>query len=96
MLRKSIILAVSFMLSLNVCAQENPVKEGAPSFEELIKQDVFQVPNTDASQEKMHEASTLLIGCIDFRLRDETAKLIVDNTVNVKNRSGNYLQSIGE
>lgn len=52
MLRKTIILAVYFMLSLNVYAKENSVKEGASSFDDVMKQDVFQVPNTDASQEK--------------------------------------------
>lgn len=36
------------------------------------------------AKKKMHEASTLLIGCIDFRLRDETAKLM-NETLDLEN-----------
>lgn len=78
MLRKSIILAVSFMLSLNVYAKENSFKEGVSSFDDAIKQDVYQLPDITPNQEKMHEASTLLVSCIDFRLRDETTKFMSD------------------
>jgi carbonic anhydrase len=78
MLIKTTTLALSFIFSFNVCAQENAAKEGASSFEEVIKQDVYQLPDTTPNQEKMHEASTLLVSCIDFRLRDETVKLMND------------------
>lgn len=78
MLIKITTLALSFIFSFNVCAQENAAKEGASSFEEVIKQDVYQLPDTTPNQEKMHEASTLLVSCIDFRLRDETVKLMND------------------
>lgn len=46
------------------------------SFEEAIKKKEFKVDMSDPSLSKRHEATTLLISCVDFRLRDETEKLM--------------------
>lgn len=46
------------------------------SFDEAIKIPVFKVAISSPNLEKMHEASTLLISCVDFRLRDETERLM--------------------
>jgi len=46
------------------------------TFDELIQQSTIIVPVSNPELEKKHEASTLLISCVDFRLRDETDKLM--------------------
>ena len=47
-----------------------------PTFDKQIKKDHLFVPVSNHSQANMHTASTLLVSCIDFRLRDETAELM--------------------
>lgn len=45
-------------------------------FERQMRKDYLMVPVSNNSLKKMHEASTLLVSCIDFRLRDETDLLM--------------------
>jgi carbonic anhydrase len=47
------------------------------SFENAIKKDIYKIDMSDPNLAKKHEATTLLISCVDFRLRDETEKLMV-------------------
>jgi len=46
------------------------------SFDEKMKQNSFKIDVSNKNLSKMHEASTLLISCVDFRLRDETERLM--------------------
>lgn len=46
------------------------------SFEESIKKDQFIVPISKSDLNQMKDASTLLISCVDFRLRHETERLM--------------------
>jgi hypothetical protein len=55
------------------CSSETTVSR--KSFDELINQPSIIVP-VIPGLEKKHEASTLLISCVDFRLREETDKLM--------------------
>ncbi len=48
----------------------------AHSFNEAIKQDHFYVKPSQKTLSKLHEASTLVIGCVDFRLRDEIERFL--------------------
>lgn len=45
------------------------------SFEQSISKPI-KIDISSAKLSKMHKASTLLISCVDFRLRDETEKLM--------------------
>lgn len=47
-----------------------------PKFDKQIKKDFVMVPVSSYNLKNMHKASTLLISCIDFRLRDETGWLM--------------------
>ncbi|MCA0370407.1 MAG: hypothetical protein LCH26_04810 [Proteobacteria bacterium] len=49
------------------------------TFEEAIKQDHFFVEPSAENLKEMHEATTLVIGCIDFRLRDELKRFLKDS-----------------
>ncbi len=55
------------------------------SFEEAIKQPVFKVIPSGTDLSKKHEALTLVVSCIDFRLRDETYDLI-ENILSLKDQ----------
>lgn len=48
----------------------------ASPFEESMKQDQFIVPVSQEDLKYMKDASTLLISCVDFRLRHPTEKLM--------------------
>ena len=48
-------------------------------FMELMETKQFNVPVSSENLAKMYKASTLLISCVDFRLRDETEKLMSTN-----------------
>lgn len=46
------------------------------AFDKMIKQKNFHVQPSQKNLSHLHEASTLVISCVDFRLRDETADLL--------------------
>lgn len=64
-----IILAISLYGSI-AGAHEND------QFSKIIKSQQFTVDVSNVNLSKMHNASTLLISCVDFRLRDETEKFM--------------------
>jgi carbonic anhydrase len=66
-------------LPLTLCLAIISSKSNAEtqSFENAIKKDVYKIEMSDPNLAKKHEATTLLISCVDFRLRDETEKLMV-------------------
>lgn len=64
---------IAFLLLVG-CSADTAVNN--KTFDELIKQPTIMVPVSSPDLEKKHEASTLLISCVDFRLRDETDKLM--------------------
>jgi len=45
-------------------------------FDESIKKNQFIIPVSKSDLKQMKEASTLLISCVDFRLRNETERLM--------------------
>ena len=64
-----IILAITLCATV-VAAHEND------QFSKIIKSKQFTVDVSNANLSKMHNASTLLVSCVDFRLRDETEKFM--------------------
>ena len=65
------LIAVLFLVG---CSADTTV--GKKTFDELIQRSTIIVPVSSPDLEKKHEASTLLISCVDFRLRDEIDKLM--------------------
>ena len=65
-----IFLAVLALLP-TVYFQSKPVP-----FEESVKKDQFIIPVSKSDLKQMKDASTLLISCVDFRLRHETERLM--------------------
>jgi carbonic anhydrase len=47
-------------------------------FEKRLNANNIKIKVSDQNLSNMHKASTLLISCVDFRLRDETEKLMSD------------------
>lgn len=62
------ILAFSFLVGSSQAFCE--------TFEQAIQKDSFKIEPSKIDLEKMNNASTLVIGCVDFRLRDEMEKLL--------------------
>ncbi len=46
------------------------------SFETAIEKDYFHVSPSQDNLESLHKTSTLVISCVDFRLRDEAERLL--------------------
>ncbi len=67
MIRSMVLFLLIFCLS-EICI--------AQTFDEAIKKESFKVEPSKIDLEKTHEASTLVISCVDFRLRDETEKFL--------------------
>lgn len=63
------VLAYFFILSTAVTRAED-------AFEQRIYSGNLKVPVSSDTLKNMSQASTLLISCVDFRLRDETEKLM--------------------
>ncbi len=74
MLTKKILTGLSLLatLFLSNCSSFES------SFDKQMKKDFIMVPVSSNSLADMKKASTLLVSCIDFRLRDETSKLMED------------------
>jgi len=48
----------------------------AQDFKEAIKNKYFHVQASKHNLEELHQTSTLVIGCVDFRLRDEITRFL--------------------
>jgi carbonic anhydrase len=70
-MKTGLILSIFLLVTSSVLATPE-------TFDQAILKKVFIVEPTTKNQKKLHEASTLLISCVDFRLRDETLKLMED------------------
>jgi carbonic anhydrase len=71
---KSILWLFSIAITINAQAHTHLDKEHR--FERAIKKKHFKVRMSHSNLKKDHDASTLLISCVDFRLRDETKYLM--------------------
>lgn len=65
---KNVIIVLSALASI--------VNVEAKSFEKAIQQKQWKVKVSHQALEGMHKASTLLISCVDFRLRDEAERFM--------------------
>ncbi|MBX9977655.1 MAG: hypothetical protein K2X98_05370 [Alphaproteobacteria bacterium] len=65
------ILAFSFLVGSSQAFSE--------TFEQAIQKDSFKVEPSSVDLNDMKQALILVVGCVDFRLRDETKKLFRDN-----------------
>lgn len=53
-----------------------PMSANAGSFQDAIKQNHFYVKPSNNNIADLHEASTLVISCVDFRFRDEIERFL--------------------
>ena len=74
MLTKKILTSLSLVATLFLSNCSN----FESSFDKQMKKEFIMVPVSSNSLADMNKASTLLVSCIDFRLRDETSKLMED------------------
>jgi hypothetical protein len=68
------IIYLSILFILIGCTPNKAIDK--KNFEEIIQQSTFRVDVSAPNLDKKHETSTLLVSCVDFRLRDETDKLM--------------------
>jgi hypothetical protein len=67
-----IALAIVALIPVTYLAKKSTLT----AFDESIKKNKFIVPVSKSDLKEMKEASTLLISCVDFRLRHETENLM--------------------
>lgn len=61
-----------FLLILNFL-EHNAI---AQPFEKAIQKDSFNIKTSQEDLKSLHNTSTLVVGCVDFRLRDEITKFL--------------------
>jgi hypothetical protein len=66
------------LLLLNISAHAEAPDSANAKFDAAMKQKRLQVKMSSSNLKGDHTASTLLISCVDFRLRDETESLMQD------------------
>jgi carbonic anhydrase len=65
-----------FLIAITINTQAHTHLDKGHRFEKTIKKKHFKVRMSHSKLKKDHDASTLLISCVDFRLRDETEYLM--------------------
>jgi carbonic anhydrase-like protein len=64
------------ILAITIPLSASHAQTKTPSFEESIQKNQFIVPVSESDLKERKDASTLLISCVDFRLRHETEALM--------------------
>ena len=67
-----------FALFKNAIASSQDINKKDYFDEIIMSQDSFKVMPSQNNLRELHTATTLVISCVDFRLRDETTKLFDD------------------
>jgi carbonic anhydrase len=67
------VFLISILYSFNIYAHKHK------AFDDAMQHQSFKVKVSNKNLASMHETSTLLISCVDFRLRDETEALMSKN-----------------
>lgn len=70
----SLIRTLVVILSIHSFAQATEQK--SDKFENAIQQEKWTVKVSNPNLKSMHESSTLLVSCVDFRLRDEAERFM--------------------
>jgi hypothetical protein len=62
-------------LAVVLCTSSDVYAYESSKFQQAIKAGTIKVNISKTNLEELHEASTLVVSCVDFRLRDEVADL---------------------